>query len=372
VPTPGNPVIFDAAGKICLPPSGNPAIFDASGQAACVCEPQQCQIGPGGNTTCNAPCAMTCGNTPAPAVRRIYRTYNGYSFTEHWNQIGCGVVNCCCVVAERKFARTLSYLREVGKGTLTSPPGFWCPAEKQTITIPSTTPPSIGQGQLAIPNGYRQDLWFGFQVAPCPFDHTTFGDPIIPAGNVCAARRILQGQSSLFTPPNPVPPDPFQQFGHHVVGYWYEDCSLCESKYQAVQQQFGGTNYARVTVFDRWTLDPGNISLCAPGNTRGACCCGDTCMSWLTAAECAALNGVFHGVGSACPRPECAESIGACCMSSGGCLLTTLSGCATAGGSWLGVGSTCPAPGVPCSGDNAKDFLARGIGCGGCDDGGLF
>lgn len=76
--------------------------------------------------------------------------------------------------------------------------------------------------------------------------------------------------------------------------------------------------------------------------TTGACCFEDgSCVEVDTAADCAALGGLFQGKGTDCSG-GCPSFAGACCFADGSCVLVDgPSDCEAQGGDFLGVGTDC-------------------------------
>src|SRR4030095_13241037 len=54
------------------------------------------------------------------------------------------------------------------------------------------------------------------------------------------------------------------------------------------------------------------------GTVTGSCCVGPTCQE-LTAAQCAAAGGTYHGDGTVCTPNPCVAPTGACCLTDGSC-----------------------------------------------------
>lgn len=69
-------------------------------------------------------------------------------------------------------------------------------------------------------------------------------------------------------------------------------------------------------------------------NTGACCFCDGSCADVPTAADCAALGGVFHGIGTTCATIMC-EPYGACCYCDGVCADNiTASACLSTGGTF--------------------------------------
>ncbi|HVP11361.1 MAG TPA: dockerin type I repeat-containing protein, partial [Phycisphaerae bacterium] len=88
--------------------------------------------------------------------------------------------------------------------------------------------------------------------------------------------------------------------------------------------------------------------------STGACCRAGGCLA-TTAANCAAIGGVFAGAGTTCSGGIC--TAGACCNALGGCTQRFGFQCTAAGGTFQGPGTNCspnPCPpplGACCYGD---------------------
>jgi FtsP/CotA-like multicopper oxidase with cupredoxin domain len=73
----------------------------------------------------------------------------------------------------------------------------------------------------------------------------------------------------------------------------------------------------------------------------GACCHEDGTCEELTAADCAAASGTYHGDGSVCSTNPCQTPTGACCHADGTCTAETAAQCTTNNGTYQGDGTSC-------------------------------
>jgi len=113
-----------------------------------------------------------------------------------------------------------------------------------------------------------------------------------------------------------------------------------------------GSEAAKATArrfYSRTGLTPPvlHVTYTTGGTVTGACCLTNGTCNELTAVDCAAAGGVYHGDGSVCSPNPCAVPTGACCHSDGTCTAETAAQCALLNGTYQGDGASC-APN-PCS-----------------------
>jgi len=89
------------------------------------------------------------------------------------------------------------------------------------------------------------------------------------------------------------------------------------------------------------TLDLGSLNFIYAGPPTGACCLPVGSCIVVTAAECAAMSGVYHGNNSTCETVNCPQPTGACCFADGTCMVLSAGGCLDAGGTYRGNFTSC-------------------------------
>ncbi len=136
-----------------------------------------------------------------------------------------------------------------------------------------------------------------------------------------------------------------------------------------------GTNHIKIAIADcgDQVLDSDVMIrcqsfTCATTPTTGACCLTSGQCVTLTAADCAANGGTYHGDYSSCNPNPCGTAFGACCFPDQSCEVEDPDLCAANGGIYQGDGAPCsPNPcgaalGACCH-DNALCNITDPFGC---------
>ena len=100
------------------------------------------------------------------------------------------------------------------------------------------------------------------------------------------------------------------------------------------------------------------------GGGTGACCVptGEdgvppltvNCVAGVEEDVCETVGGIFQGVGTTCPDPDCAD-LGACCITEQECVPLTEDQCVGLGGSFKGIGTNCILDDVNCQNEGCGD-----------------
>lgn len=89
----------------------------------------------------------------------------------------------------------------------------------------------------------------------------------------------------------------------------------------------------------RWDGNGHNDCPCCPD--LGACCLPDGSCQEQSLDACAALGGVFQGMGTACDPNPCLPPVGSCCLCSGQCIVVSEADCAAQGGEYWNFQPNC-------------------------------